>query len=237
MGPGAVAVTTPVCSRDHVTGSTDREIRWVGCGRGGRRGGAAGGSTIKGFATLGRSWGRGRGGDRAGQVRTTGVRVRRHRHRPQPTDARPRGRRHHLGDRRLHVPAAAAGVGHGRCGLPGHGDRDRSSRWRRRAQPRGPLDPLRRPGSAPRGDRPPRRREGHPAHAGHLPRADPARAGHRAHPADPRRRRSSPSPRSPRSAPTSSCPPSGPASSTCSSSRARWCRPSTSPRTGSRSTS
>ena len=107
-----------------------------------------------------------------------------------------------------------------------------------RAQPRGPLDPLRRPRAAARGDRPrstPRRPPGamqdiylepikpelvterirQIRDAGVVSRRVGHAAAHR----------------------PAAAPPSRPASSTCSSSRARWCRPSTCPRTGSRSTS
>ena len=45
-----------------------------------------------------------------GQVGTSGLRVRRHRHRAQPPDPGPRGRRHLLGDRRLPLRAAAHGA-------------------------------------------------------------------------------------------------------------------------------
>ena len=79
--------------------------------------------------------------DRHRQVGATGLRVRRHRHRPQPADPRPGGRRHLLGARRLPLRAAAAGVGHGRGRLPGHGHRDRAPRRPRRPQPRRACGP------------------------------------------------------------------------------------------------
>ena len=72
----------------------------------------------------------GRGGDRAGQVRAPGLRVRRHRHRAQPAHPGPRGRRHLLGARRPALRAAAPGLGHGRRRLAGHRHRDRPPRRR-----------------------------------------------------------------------------------------------------------
>ena len=60
----------------------------------------------------------------------------------------------------------------------------------RRAQPRGPVDPLRGPRAPVRGDRQPRRRQGDGPDAADVPRADQARARHRAHPRDQRRRAS-----------------------------------------------
>ena len=47
------------------------------------------------------------------------------------------------GSRRPTDRAAAPGLGHGRGGVAGDGDRDRAARRRRRAQPRGPVGPLR----------------------------------------------------------------------------------------------
>ena len=48
------------------------------------------------------------------QVRSPGLRVRRHRDRPQPAHTRSRGRRHHVGGRRVQVRAADDGRGDGR---------------------------------------------------------------------------------------------------------------------------
>ena len=139
----------------------------------------------------------------------------------------------------MHVRAAADGGRDGRRRLARHRDRDRPARRRRRAQPRGPLDPLRGSRRRPRGDRrssPPRRRRGgcrrstpsrsSPSSSAQRIREIEGRRRHRvrvAHAAARRAVRRS----------TSSTP-----SSTCSSSRARSCRPSTSRKTGaSRSTS
>ena len=52
--------------------------------------------------------------DRDRQDRPAGLRVRRHRDRPQPAHTRPRGRRHHLGGRRVQVRAADDGRRDGR---------------------------------------------------------------------------------------------------------------------------
>ena len=84
--------------------------------------------------------------------------------------------------------AATPRLGHGRCRLSRHRHSDRAPRRTRRAQPRGPVDPVRGSRHAAGGDRPARRREGHPEDAGDLPGARRPRAGHRAHPGDPRRR-------------------------------------------------
>ena len=152
---------------------------------------------------------------------------------PEPADPRPRGRRHLLGDRRLPLRAAAHGLGHGRRRQPGHRHRDRPARRRRRAQPRGPLDPLRGPRAAARRDRRARRTRrppcgmqeiyaepikpelvgrAHPPRS-RTPASSPCGVGHAAaRRAADRRRSSRPS-------------------STCSSSRARSCRPSTCPST------
>ncbi len=83
--------------------------------------------------------------DRDRQVRAAGLRVRRHRDRPQPAHPRSRGRRHLLGDRRVQVRAAAHRVGDGRRRVARYRDRDRQPRWSRVPQPRRSLDALRRP--------------------------------------------------------------------------------------------
>ena len=82
-------------------------------------------------------------------------------------------------------------------------------------------------------------REGDAAHAGDLRRADQARADRPAHPGDQGGRRHRVRVRSRRSASSCTRRWSSKPSSTCSSCRARWCRPSTSRRTSraSRSTS
>ena len=99
--------------------------------------------------------------DRDRQVRSPGLRVRRHRDRPQPAHARSRGRRHHVGGRRVQVRAADDGRRDGRRRLAADRDRDRSPRRARVPEPRRAVDALRRSGVDLRRDRvarPPRRR-------------------------------------------------------------------------------
>ena len=112
---------------------------------------------------------------------------------------------------------------------PADRDRARPARRPRRARPRGPLDPVRRPDRAARRDR---RRSTAPTPPARMqeiyaepikPELITARLERDA------RRRASPSPaRCRRSAPRSSRRPSSTPASTCSSSAARRCRPSTS---------
>ena len=172
--------------------------------------------------------------DRPCQAGPPRLRVRRHRDRAEPAHPRPRRRLGRLVDRRLPVrhPVPRRSDGLGR--LAAHGDHDGPARRARRARPRGPLDPLRRPRAGARRDPFAARGRGHGAHAAALLRADQARARHGAHRRDPRRgRRPSPAP-SRRSARRSSTRPSSPRASTCSSSAAPRCRPSTSRRIRSR---
>ena len=91
--------------------------------------------------------------DRHRQERPAGVRVRRHRDRAVAPHPRPRGRLDQLGHRRVLLPAAAARERDGRGRLAPHGDRDRAPGRPRRAQPRGPVDPLRGPEPAAGRDR------------------------------------------------------------------------------------
>ena len=148
---------------------------------------------------------------------------------PEPAHPRPRGRRHLLGDRRLPLRAAPDGRGHGRRDQPGHRDRDRPARRRRRAQPRGPVDPLRGSRAALRRDRRARRREGHRCgcRRSTASRSSPSWSAQRIREIQRRRRRvvrvgHAAAHRRSFAEGASSTP-----SSTCSSSRARSCRPST----------
>ena len=127
--------------------------------------------------------------DRDRQVRSTGLRVRRHRDRAQPPYARPRGCRHLLGPRRVQARAPDDGRRDGRRRLARDRGRGRPPRRSRVPEPRRALDPLRRSGVGVRGDRGARAREGDAPHAGAVRGTAQARADRAAHPRDQRGRR------------------------------------------------
>ena len=142
-----------------------------------------------------------------------------------------------LADRRLPVRAAPHGLGHGRGGQPRHRHRDRPPRRPRRPQPRGTVDPLRGPDQALRRDPRAADREGHRPDAADVRRAGPAGAGHPADQGDEGRRHHHRRLGHPAEDPGVRRRPCSPPSSTSWSSRAPSCRPSTSPRRPSPSTS
>ncbi len=113
----------------------------------------------------------GRHRDRHLQIGSTGLRVRRHRHRPEQAHTGPRGRRHLVGDRRLPVRPAPTGRGDGRGDEPDHGDRAGAPRRSRRLEPRGSVDSLRGPHASLRRDSRARRRQGDGPHAADVPGA------------------------------------------------------------------
>ena len=117
--------------------------------------------------------------DRPCQARSPRLLLRRHRDRALAAHPRPGGGQHRLADRRLPLRDPGAGRADGLGDVAGHRHRAGPDGRTRGAQPRGPLDPLRGPDRPAGGGGRAGGCRRHPPDAGHLRRADQARAHHR----------------------------------------------------------